>query len=116
MNGVPDITGFKRYFKSEDFQGWLHENTEVWNEFEAMVNKVANAGWTHYSARTIVEVMVHHSAVREKSSVYKIGNDRSPDLARAYAVKYPHRALMFEYRRPGSSDFLAALGVQEKAA
>lgn len=108
MNAVPDLTGFESHFKP-GFQQWLHENVEVWNEFEAMANKVADAGWKRYSARTIVEVMVHHSAVREKNSVYKIGNDRSPDLARAYAVRHPHRARLFEYRRPMSDDFVRAV-------
>jgi hypothetical protein len=88
---------------SSEFIDWLPENEHVWEAFTDEVFKVQQKGFKHYSARTIVHVLRHHSAVSEKSSnewkkMWKINNNHSPYLARLFDLVYPHRAGLFEYR------------------
>lgn len=52
----------------------------------------------HYSARTIVEYLRHHSAANDDSSDFKINDHHAPVLARLWTFLYPERAGFFELR------------------
>lgn len=80
-----------------DFTAWLDVNFHVWLAFEEASNKVWDAGWQHYSARTIMEVIRHRSNIREIHGKYKISNNRIPCLARLYALAYPARKDLFTF-------------------
>ncbi len=82
-----------------DFIEWLDENFHVWQAFVSEAFKVRAKGFKHYSARTIVHVLRHHSAVAEEGSEWKINNNHSPYLARLFDLRYPQAAGMWEYRK-----------------
>lgn len=82
----------------ENFLDWLRDNQHIWIAFVSETSKVINAGFKHYSARTIIHVLRHHSALAEKDSEWKINNNISPYLARLFALCYPQHKDLFEYR------------------
>lgn len=68
----------------EDFHAWLTDNYHVWERFKAEANKIRGAGWDHYSARTIIEVLRHESNLRDVGGRWKLNDWYTPDLARLY--------------------------------
>jgi hypothetical protein len=82
----------------DEFINWLPDNEHVWEAFTNEAVKIQKKGFKHYSARTIVHVLRHHSVVSENGSEWKINNNHSPYLARLFDLVYPHRAGLFEYR------------------
>jgi hypothetical protein len=82
----------------EEFLDWLRDNQHIWVGFVSEASKVINAGFQHYSARTIVHVLRHHSALAERGSEWKINNNVSPYLGRLFALVYPQHATLFEFR------------------
>lgn len=99
---------FHPYFKP-GFLDWLDDNEHVYYAFAEQAKKLIAAGRKHYSARTIVEVLVHHSITRAVGDEFKIGNDKAPDLARVFVTQYPHHANFWEYRRADWPWFIAEL-------
>lgn len=83
---------------SNEFIEWFPDNEHVWNAFALETMKVKQAGFKHYSARTIVHVLRHHSAIAEKNSEWKINDHHSPYLARLFDIVWPEHAGLFEYR------------------
>jgi hypothetical protein len=84
---------------SDEFLEWLPENHHIWMAFEAEALKVLRKGFKHYSARVIVEVLRHHSALAEKPDTgWKINNNIIPYLGRLFALINPAHANFFEYR------------------
>lgn len=78
---------------------WLGNNISIWDAFEAEALKVVNLGQRHYSARTIIHFLRHHSVLAETSeSQWKINDHHSPYLARLFAMVHPEHADLFEYR------------------
>jgi hypothetical protein len=92
-----------RFFKKK--KEWFIDNWHVVEAFERIALKLISMNREHYSARTIVEVLVHQSAVKEINGVYKIGNDNAPDLARVFVVLHPEHVDFWEYRRPDWPSF-----------
>lgn len=88
-----------------EFAEWFMANLHVWRAFCAEAFKVRARGHKRYSARTIIHVLRHHSAVSECSDAgWKINNDHSPYLARMFDLRYPSMAGMWEYRQTRMSD------------
>lgn len=83
---------------SKEFLDWFPDNQHIWIAFVSETSKVINAGFRHYSARTIIHVLRHHSAISERGSEWKINNNISPYLARLFALVYPQHKDLFEYR------------------
>lgn len=81
-----------------EFANWLSENPHVWSAFCAKANAIWNRGRTHYSGRTIVEVLRYESTLTETSGPWKIRNDFIPDMCRLYADTFPGRSSLFETR------------------
>lgn len=81
-----------------DFVSWLPDNLHIWDAFVKEAFKVIGKGFAHYSARTIIHVMRHHSALHEENGEWKINNNHSPYLARLFALRYPQHEDLFEYR------------------
>lgn len=78
---------------------WLGDNIAVWDAFELEALKVVKLGQKHYSARTILHFLRHHSMLEEASdSQWKINDHHSPYLARLFAMVHPQYANLFEYR------------------
>lgn len=81
-----------------DFAEWLESNAHVFAYFEECAVKVWEAGFKHYSARTIVEVMRHRSNVREIIGEYKLNDHRTPDMARLHMLLHSEHRGLFEFR------------------
>lgn len=100
-------TMFKR-----DFFDWITANHQIFSYFEQSAQKVREAGFNHYSARTIVEVMRHRTNVREiGDGTWKINDHRTPDMARLYMLLHPKHQGLFEFRvrkAPHSQERIAA--------
>lgn len=94
-----------KFFKKD--KQWFVDNWHVVTAFEDVALRLIGLGRDHYSARTIVEVLVHQSAVREIAGTFKIGNDNAPDLARVFVVLHPEHVDFWEYRRPDWHAFKA---------
>lgn len=87
-----------------DFPAWLADNPHIFAAFSREADRVWSRGRRHYSARTIVEVLRHESALAEVGGEWKINNNTAPDLARLYLLRNPSRAGFFEFRQmPGSA-------------
>jgi hypothetical protein len=102
-----------QFFKKD--KQWFLDNWHVVTAFEDVALRLLALGRSHYSARTIVEVLVHQSAVREIAGTFKIGNDNAPDLARVFVVLHPEHVDFWEYRRPDWPIFKACFITKEKA-
>lgn len=83
---------------TKEFINWFPENQHIWDAFVNEAFKVHRKGFKHYSARTIVHFLRHHSALQESSSGWKINNNHSPYLARLFDLRYPYAAGLWEYR------------------
>ena len=80
-----------------EFLAYLPGNIHVWEAFEGEALKIA-ARRDRYSARTIVEVLRHHSATAEAGGAWKLDNDKTPCLARLFGLMNPGHAHLFEFR------------------
>lgn len=83
---------------TEEFLRWLPDNLHVWNAFAREALAVIHKGFQHYSARTIIHVLRHHSALHEVGGEWKLNNNISPYLARLFDLTYPSHAGLFEFR------------------
>lgn len=89
-----------------DFAQWIAENFVIWRAFEREALRVAERR-PHYSAKTILEVIRHHTQLAERGGEFKINNNVCPDLARLFAILHPAREELFEYRRRSNTASLA---------
>lgn len=81
------------------FLDWLPCNLAIYDQFCAETFKVIACGFRHYSSRTILHVIRHHSALEERSdSGWKINNNHSPYLARLFDLHHPQHAGLFSHR------------------
>lgn len=85
-----------------NFANWLAENPLVWDAFEREALRVARVR-SHYSARTIVEVLRHQTAVRQEGEGLKLDNDMTPGMARLFAHVHPEHSKLFEFRESKSA-------------
>lgn len=99
MHSIVKIMHKHRDQFNDSFVDWLPDNLHVWDAFVDETHSVIDVGFMHYSARTIVHVLRHHSAIRENEGEWKINDHHSPYLARLWALVYPHHANLFEYRK-----------------
>lgn len=82
-----------------EFLEYLPANTHVYFSFEREAKRIVARGFAHYRARTIVEVLRHHTALHEVSgSQRKINDHATPYLARLFSLMNPANAGLFEFR------------------
>lgn len=81
-----------------DFPEWMQQNAHIYVEFERRALQVAQHR-IHYSARTIVEVMRHDSAIGQLTGEFKINGNYVPDMATLFAQLNPQYGDLFEFRR-----------------
>jgi len=98
LNTLVQLAKENRTQFSNEFMEWLPDNYHIWLAFVTETDKVIAVGFKHYSARTIVHVIRHHSALVEQGSGWKINNNVSPYLARLYALAYPSKGELFTKR------------------
>lgn len=108
MRAIADHPGAFRLDLQEFFTNPLHwvlwgtfvyEANNVWsiqnNAFLMGFRKKA----PHYSARTIGEVIRHHTNLVDATSEFKVNDWLWPDFGRLYMLVYPDRCGFFETRR-----------------
>lgn len=98
MNVITIVQSNPDHF-SDEFTEWIEENTHIWKAFESEALRVLQLGREHYSARTIVEFLRHHSAIRERGGAWKINDHSVPYLARLFVLLYPEAHRLFEFRK-----------------
>lgn len=83
-----------------DLPAWLRAPTNflIWSAFVYQANAIWSKEIRHYSARTIGEVLRHHTVLSDTGEDYKLNDWLWPDLARLYMLVYPDRAGFFELR------------------
>lgn len=82
-----------------EFMAYLPDNLHVYEAFEREALRIVARGFAHYSARTILHVLRHHSALQEDAGgQWKLNNNVSPYLARLFALDHPAHENLFEYR------------------
>jgi hypothetical protein len=84
---------------SIDFEDWLFENIHIWYAFEKEAQNIRARGREHYSSRTIVEFLRHHSAISEKGGMWKINDHSVPYLGRLFVLVHPEAKNFFEFRK-----------------
>ena len=84
-------------FPSE-FLAYLPDNLHVYEAFEREALKVVRRGLKHYSARTIIEVLRHNSALAEVGGAWKLNDWHTPYLARVFMLLHPEQKGLFEFR------------------
>lgn len=83
---------------SNEFVEWLQKNEHVWNAFAYEATAINRRGFKKYSARTIIHVLRHHSAIYEHGTQWKISDHSSPYLARLFDLQYPEMAGMWSFK------------------
>jgi len=81
-----------------EFLAYLPDNVHVYKAFERETLRVVAKGFAHYSARTIIEVLRHHSALTEAAGPWKLNDWHTPYLARLFALMNPAHRDLFEFR------------------
>jgi len=81
-----------------NIENWFAENNHIWKAFEEQALLIYQRGHRHYSARTIIEFLRHHSALKEASGEWKINDHITPHLARRFMKEHPHLNGFFETR------------------
>jgi len=98
MQRLSGLVEKERQQFSDEFVEWLPKNLHVWEAFVNETFAVLDVGFKKYSARTIIHVIRHHSAIRENGTEWKVSNNSSPYLARLFALVYPEHASLFKYK------------------
>ena len=81
-----------------EFLAHLPDNVHVYVAFEREALRVVAGGFRHYSARTIIEVLRHNSALAEVGGPWKLNDHMTPYWARLFALIHPANAGLFEFR------------------
>lgn len=108
MTDQPDLfggapTGLREVLQAnldqfrKGFDAWLEGNQHVWRRFAEEADKV-RARRDRYSARTIIEVLRHESALADTDTSFKLNDHNTPDLARLYLLTRPDAEGFFETR------------------
>ena len=80
------------------FRAYLPDNLHVYAAFEREALRVVRRGFAHYSARTIIEVLRHNSALLEVGGIWKLNDWHTPYLARLFTLLHPQHVGLFEFR------------------
>lgn len=83
-----------------DMTEWLSHSANwlIWSAFERQATAAWAMGHKRYSARTIGEVIRHHTALSDSGADFKVNDHLWPDLARLHMLVHPERAGFFELR------------------
>lgn len=82
-----------------DFYEWMKSNYSLYSNFESIAISRFWSGRKHYSARYIIEIMRHETAIRsEGKTKFTLDNCRIPDMERLYLLCHPEQPEFFEIR------------------
>lgn len=96
---VIDTAQSRKGMFTKEFMDFLSANVSLYQAFEAQALEIVRLGFKHYSARTIIHYMRHHTALTQRGGgEWKINNNVSPYMARLFSELNPKHADLFEYR------------------
>lgn len=72
---------------------------DVTMRFEENGLKIYYAGFTRYSARTLIEVIRWHYHIKKGNREFKVNDHWSPRLSRWFMKEYPETRGLFELRK-----------------
>lgn len=84
---------------TSEFLAYLPDNLHIYAAFEREALKVVARGFKRYSARTIIEVLRHNSALAENGGPWKLNDHFTPFLARVFVILHPEQSELFEFRK-----------------
>ena len=87
---------------THEFLCRLASNLKVYEAFEREALRIVAKGRTHYSARTIIEVLRHNSALSDVDPDWKLNDHATPFYARLFGLCNPEHAGLFELRHTRS--------------
>ena len=87
---------------NEDTQT-LASNLKLVTRFSQQAHVIAQKR-THYSARTIIEVLRHNSIIEDNDPDYKINNNVTPLMARISMAMFPALNALFSIRNQTSKN------------
>ena len=101
---------------TEKFLAYLPENLHVYQAFTREAFKVIRRGFQHYSARTIIEVLRHQSALSEVPGVlWKLNDHNTPYLVRLFCLLHPQHTGLWELRRTRAAERDHAEALEDQA-
>lgn len=74
------------------------ENLPLLDAFLKEAHKVVRKGHEHYSSRTLIEYLRHHTMMNDSDKVFKINNNMSPILSRISMAMFPQLNGFFNTR------------------
>ena len=93
-------TRLERQFREFD-----RTNPHVWEKFVELALRAVDRGFTHYGAKTIVEIIRYHYDMRTTGERFRINNNFPAYYARKFHRLFPHLDGFFKTRRVlGSKD------------
>ena len=88
------------------FINWLEKNPTIYEAFEKFVLGLIAEGRQHYSSRTVIELLRHHSGfVSQSDGPYKIGDHHSPYTARLFLMRHPQHEGFFKLKQIGQTRY-----------
>ena len=83
----------------DEVKRYLRDHPDVYIAFEREAVSMIRRGFKHYSARTIMEYLRHHSALEaDPTKTFKINDHLIPELAREFMRQHPQWGGFFELR------------------
>ena len=96
--GAVELAQANRATFTDEFLEYLPANLHVYEAFRRETLRVIARGFKHYSARTIIEVLRHNSALEQVGGPWKLNDHNTPYLARLFDLEYPEHIGLFVYR------------------
>jgi len=71
------------------FLDYAVANWHLYEGFEERAFQMAKTGRTHYSAKTIIQVLRFHSDLAEVDSAFKVNDNWAADFGRLFMLRHP---------------------------
>jgi hypothetical protein len=101
--GIAEVNVLRRIIRNnhrhflDGFSAYLSEHPQIFQEFAKRAFQVRNAGFTRYSAKTIIEVLRWHTDLSEgPDTTFKIRAIYVADLSRLAMLRWPVLMGFFE--------------------
>jgi len=83
------------HFRS-GFLSYLNENWHLWEGFSQRAFQMVKTGRSHYSAKTIIQVLRFHTDLTEVNSEFKVNDKWAADFGRLFMLRHPEHKGFFK--------------------
>lgn len=70
------------------FLDYIDQNWHLWEGFETRAFQMSKTGRTHYSAKTIIQVLRFHTDLAETDSEFKVNDKWAADFGRLFMLRH----------------------------